>query len=152
MGFSLLVVVAIYFIARNGYTAKLDLIERLGVVGVPNADFFKFIYPLFILSASFAFFITGMTPGVFWRWILFLVLVFFLASTIFLFEGLSLFPLALLFAVALAILIGESIYYFGITLKNKASSALLGFLFLWSIYAIYFVYATLLTVLRKENV
>ena len=151
LAFSILDVIAIYFVSRGGYQGKFALIDNLNIVGVPNPDFFKFVYPFLILTAAFGYFISSNDPGVYWRWILFIILTFLFTFFLFSSEGVILLPLALVVSFALVILLGESIYYLGITRRNKAATALLGLAFLQAIYSIYFVFALQIELLKRAN-
>ena len=146
---SIIAIIAIYFIGRNGYAGRLSEIQNLGIAGVPNPDFFKFIWPLFLLTACLGYFWASSAPGIIWRWLVVLILTVFEAFFLFGTNDFTLFPLALVTAVFILLLLGESIYYLAVTLKLKIPAALLGFYFIWSIYAIYFIFAVLINLLRE---
>jgi hypothetical protein len=138
----------VYFVSRDGYAGRLREIERLGITGIPNPSFFKFIWPLFILSASFGLFWASLyDPTVMWYWAVILILIFLLAFFLFGRDDFQLWPLALLTALALVITLGAAIFYCSLMTHLPGAAALLGFFFIWSIYSLYFISATLMTLL-----
>jgi tryptophan-rich sensory protein len=140
--------ILIYFLSREGYNAKLTVIEKLGIAGVPNPDFFRFVWPLFIFTSFVGYYLASAVPGVLWRWGLVLVLTFLEAFFLFGTLGFGLFPLALVVAAFMVIILGESIYYLAVTVRNKAAAALFGFYFLWQNYALYFIFAVTMKLLN----
>jgi len=151
LAFSIAIIFGIGFISKRGYLERIRLINSLNIVGVPNEEIFKFIFWIFILSASIGYFIVLAKKfyiGIVIRAILFLTTCFLLAGSLFGTYSFAALPFALIFALILVIILGESIYYFGFVLKNKLAVSLLGFCFLWAIYSLYLIFSILISLLE----
>lgn len=141
---SFLLAIVVFIIAREEYQQKVERIQNVGLAGFINADFFRFIWFVFTLTASFGFFIASRKSlSVLWRWVIMLILIFVEALFLFSTEGFELYPYALIANVFLTVLLIESIYYFGLVLRDKLAASLIGFLFFWSIFGIYFIVSVL---------
>ena len=141
--------ILIYFLSREGYREKLLKIQNLGIAGIPNPEFFRFVWPLFIFTSFVGYYLASASPGVIWRWALIILLTFLEAFFLFGTTGFGSFPLALVVAAFMVIILGESIFYLAVTIRNKAAAALLGFYFLWQIYALYFIFAVTMKFLNE---
>lgn len=141
---SIILLFLIYFIAQDAFSDRLLTLQRLGIAGIPNPNFFKWIWPLFILTTCIGFYLLSCDSYVGFRWIGLLILTLLTAFFLFGNDGFALWPFAALTLFCIIILLGESIYNFGINSQSRLGAALLGFYFFWSIYALYIVLTTLI--------
>lgn len=143
---SIIVIILIYLIAQNNFLDKILLIQNLGVVGVPNPEFFRFFFPFFILVTCIALFIGLDYPGMVLRWVGILIISLLTAFLLFGRNDFNLWPLATLSIVILIVLLGETIFRFGIDNNDKMLAGMVGFFFLWAVYALYLNINILITV------
>jgi len=139
----LLLLIIIYLISEEAFNDRLLTLKRLGISGIPNPEFFKFIWPLFILTACLSFFPYINNPLVMFRAFALITLTIITAFLLFGTEGFSLWPFAAISLFCLILLLGETIYTFGIIYRSRITAAMMGFYFFWSIYALYIVLSTL---------
>lgn len=134
---SIVLLILIYFIARDNFSERLLTLRRIGVSGIPNPEFFKWVWYLFIFSACVGYYLVSGDWLVGFRWVGMLLLTFLSAYFLFGSAGFETWVFASITLFSLVILLGESIYTFGIVYQNRTATALLGFYFFWSIYALY---------------
>lgn len=148
---SVILLVLIYVISRDAFNERLLTLRRLGIAGIPNPDFFKWIWPIFILTTCVAYYLLSedYLVGIRWCGILLLTIItaFFLFGT----DGFSFWPFAAISLFCIILLLGESIYTFGIIHQSRMAAALLGFYFFWCGYALYIVLTTLILFINNST-
>lgn len=149
---SLILLILIYFIARDAFNERLLTLQRIGLAGIPNPNFFKWIWPLFILTTCIGFYLLSDEHLVGFRWVALLLLTLLTAFFLFGTEGFFFWPFALITLFCLILLLGESIFTFGIVFRSRIGAALLGFYFFWCIYAMYIVLSTLILFINNATI
>ena len=149
MAVTVIILFVIFLVSKQYYFDQFEAVRSLGINFLPPADVFRFFWFLFIIIACVGYFIASETSLIRWTILIFLTLI--TALLLFNDSRFSYWSFALLTLFAIMIVLGESIYYYGVVLENKLVAALFGFYFLWSIYGIFLISSVLLKISAREN-
>jgi len=151
LAITFIVLALIFILSQNYYDSQFQALRDMNVNFLPPQGIFRIVWFIFVITACIAYFLMSDLIGGLMRWLALLFLTFILALLLFNSSRFTYWSFALLILFAIMLLLGESIYHFGIVLEQKFVASLLGVYFLWSIYGLFLVSNVLYRISAREN-